>query len=248
MNRYLRGVNDFWWAAKLIATNPRLWKWLVAPAIIAGITIVALIGAVWTFSGQWSQTLVELLPGWLAFLVPIIRGTIVLLGLVLAYVAFFVVASIVTGPFSEFLAEDVETIQTGQSPPAFAFSTFARDLVLGISHAARRLVIYLATMLLLFVVGALLPVVGPLISLVGGIWVTIRAAAFDTVDCTLARKGMTYAAKKSFLRTWQARANGIGAVVALLMMIPVVNLIVLPIGAAAASRLYVQSLGQAPVR
>jgi uncharacterized protein involved in cysteine biosynthesis len=64
---------------------------------------------------------------------------------------------------------------------------------------------------------------------------TARFAAYDAYDAVWARKGWSYRAKMAFLGRQRARTTGLGAAVALLLIVPVVNLVALSIGAAGAT-------------
>jgi uncharacterized protein involved in cysteine biosynthesis len=112
---------------------------------------------------------------------------------------------------------------------------------LGISHAGRRLISYVFYISLLFVVSIIIPLVGPMLFWAGGLYLTVAAAAFDGVDCVLARKGWAYSDKKSFIRKNRWRTYSAGAAVAAAMAIPGLNLLALPIGATAATRAFVDA-------
>ena len=68
-----------------------------------------------------------------------------------------------------------------------------------------------------------------------GYYVTARFAAYDTYDAVFARRGWSYGAKMEYLARHRSRTLGLGAGVALLLMVPVLNLLALPLGAAGAT-------------
>jgi uncharacterized protein involved in cysteine biosynthesis len=79
----------------------------------------------------------------------------------------------------------------------------------------------------------------------GGAWVTMRFTAYDALDAVWARKSIHYKDKMSQLKQVRARAYGIGAVTALLLVVPGLNFVAMPLAAAAATRLHVEELSGA---
>ena len=230
------------WAARFVADRPRLWRWLAAPALISLVLLAAIIALAFDLSASWTAALLDFGPSWLmAWLMPVIKVVLLLLFLAAGYFAFFAVATLVSSPFNEILSEHVEAELTGREAPKFSWTVFARDLVLGIAHASRRLLGYLLIVIALLAVGFFVPVVGPLASVIIGAVVTIRSAAYDALDAVWARKGWRYREKMEYLRKYRARTLGLGLAVTLLLVVPIVNALALPLGAVAATRLYLDT-------
>jgi uncharacterized protein involved in cysteine biosynthesis len=76
--------------------------------------------------------------------------------------------------------------------------------------------------------------------------VTARFAAYDAYDAVWARKSWGYRAKVDYLAEQRARTTGLGATVALLMVVPVANLLALSIGAAGATVAYLDTARERP--
>ena len=247
MRNFARGLRDVWWAIAFLGTRPKLCLFLIAPAVTALVFAGGAVWLAWGFLDSSLTLLVQAFPSWLAWAGVVLQWLGFLLMLAAAYFLFFGVASIATGPFSEVLAERVELAVTGRRPEPFVMRVFVRDLAIGIAHATRRLWNYGVRMGALLVLAVFIPVVGPIAYVLGGLWLTVHAAAWDAVDCTLARKGCSYAQKAQFLRAHRARLLGIGCVSAGVLLVPLVNLIALPIGAVAAVHMYAQNQGIHPL-
>jgi uncharacterized protein involved in cysteine biosynthesis len=89
---------------------------------------------------------------------------------------------------------------------------------------------------------SLLPVIGPIIALVGGGYLASRFAAYDALDATFSRWGWSYARKTAFLRGRRALSLGLGSVVAGLLLVPIVNALAMPIGAAGGALLAISAV------
>jgi CysZ protein len=210
---FAAGVIDAGRGALYLVRHRRLWKWVVAPAVV-----VALIGAV-TF-------------GWLIALLGAI-GLVKWSSIAIAGATVIVtIGSLVAGPFGEMLSEALEELAHGVPPPSFSAGRFLWELAVGIAHAVRRGVPYVATLGVLLLVGRVVPVIGGAIATGGGAWVTARYASYGAYDAIWARRHWRYHEKLAYLRERRWRTLGLGAAVAVTLVVPGVNVIGLAIGAA----------------
>ena len=246
MSSFGKGMEDMGWATSMLARTPKLWGYVLAPAVVAafvaGISIYFLLGPLLGYA----DGAVDWLPGFLSFIGSIIRILILIPLLGIGYVIFIAAAALCTAPFCEQLSESIEVSLSGEEPPAFSFKTLLKDFALGISHSVKRILTYLLTMAGLFVLSFILPLIGPLVFAFGGAWVTMRFTAYDALDAVWARKSLRYADKMTKLKQVRSRAYGIGAVTAVMMLIPILNFVAMPLAAVAATRLHVEELSGPP--
>jgi uncharacterized protein involved in cysteine biosynthesis len=239
MNAFVNGIGDALWALPHLASQPRLWRYVLIPAAIAGVPLAFL----WVGYGTIRSATVLAL-GWLPTGVAEVASSAETLAaswaLSLTYFLFVAVLAVVTTPFCEMLSEVVERDLSGQPPPKFTVLGLARDVVLGLVHASRRALAYLATIAGLFVLGAIVPVIGNALYLAGSLYMTARFTAYDALDTVWARKAWGYRAKMDWLATHRARAYALGAVVGALLAVPGVNLLAMPVGAVAATRQFLR--------
>jgi CysZ protein len=158
--------------------------------------------------------------------------------LVVAYFAFLPLASLIAAPFNETIAESVEHLITGREPPPFSLARLLRDLGRAIVHELRKLFRYLL-LALGVLLASLIPAVGPVLGIVGGGYLAARFAAYDALDATLSRWGWPYARKTALIRSRRGACLGLGAVVAGLLVVPFVNAVAMPVGAAGGALLAV---------
>jgi CysZ protein len=242
LSRFLAGAGYARRGASLLSSDRRLWRWVWLPFVV---TLAVYAGGVAAALVWFDDLVTAVLPmpgGWLgAALWGLLYALAVAALAVAAYASFFALASAIAAPFNELLSESIEHAVTGTAPPSFSLRRLARDLALGVGHAARRLIAYAAIMAALFIVGLVVPVVGWAAYVAGGALVTARFAAYDALDAAMARRGWSYAHKRAFLRHHRAATLGLGAAIAALVWIPVVGALAMSIGAAGGTLLFLDA-------
>lgn len=235
-----RGFADAGQGAKFLLAHPRTWKWIAAPFVLALVLLGLAIWLILRWTDPLASAIQGFLPGWLDFVAGPVQW-LAIIGLVMGgYFVYVPVAALLSAPFNECLSEEIEEIVTGTPGPRFSLLSFLRDLVLGLAHGARRLAGYLFTVVILLLISVFLPLIGPLIAGLIGAVMTARFAAYDAYDAIWARKGWSYRAKMSYLARHRGRTLGLGSALALLLVVPVCNLVALSIGAAGATLAYLR--------
>lgn len=235
MSELSRGVSDFGRGLRFLLAHPRLWGWVIAPAVVTLLLMIALVLAATFLLDGLTARLVAWLPGWLQSIAG--TGLTALLGVALALVAallFVSVAGAIAGPFCELLSDAVEAQVTGRPAAPFSLASFLKELTIGLGHTVRRLLVALTSAGFLFLL-SLLPLAGALLGLALAGLFAARSAAYDCYDAILARRVLPYRAKLAFLARYRARTFALGAVVASLLLVPGVNLVVLGVGATGAT-------------
>ncbi len=210
------GVTDGVRGAAYLARHRRLWKLVLAPALVVAVVGVATLG--------WLVAIIGALGivGWGSLAIASATVTVTF-------------ASVIAGPFNEMLSEAIEEHETDKSPPRFTIARFLYEVSIGIAHAARKRAAYLVFVIGLLVVGRFVPVGGTILAAVGSAWVTARFASYDAYDAIWARRHWRYRDKTAYLRAQRWRTLGLGAVMAALLWVPGLNVIGLAIGSTAAT-------------
>lgn len=235
MGGLLRGIGDARRGAGFLAARPRLWRWVAAPFALTLGLLVALIALAVRYLGPAIDRWLADLPGFLAWMSTALTVLVALAVLAFGYFAFVAAAMALSAPFNEMLSEEVEAIVTGVPAPPTSPGAMVIDVLVGLVHGLRRVAGYLVWMALLFLLSNLVPVLGHGVALLIGGLITARYAAWDAYDAVLARRRLTYAAKRETLAGLRGRAFGLGASVAGLLLVPGLNLVALPIGAVGAT-------------
>ena len=229
----VRGVHDGLRGATYLARNPRLWIWVVLPAVLIGLALFFVIGAILTVVSPWIAAVVAFIPGhWAERLIEIVAG------IILAIASLSIVlslAALIAGPFNEMLSEAIEERITGVPGAKFRLDHFLYDALVGTIHTLHRITVYLILMGLLLLTGILVPVIGTALAAAGGAILTARFASYDAYDAVYARRRMKYREKMAALNANLSRSMGLGAVMSALLLVPGLNLLALSIGAAGAT-------------
>lgn len=229
------GARDVARGFAFLKQHPRLWKYVVAPALVTLLLLVAIVAAALHAADSLVTWLAGHLPSFLVDIGTWLLWLVVLAALVVGALLVFVsVAGMVAGPFNELLSERVEQELTGTPAPRFSLAAFARGAAVGIAHSLRRLAVALITAGLVFALG-FIPVVGTIAALVIGFWLAARSTAYDCYDAVLARRELPYRDKLAYLRSHRSRTLGLGATVAAMLLVPGLNLLALGIGAIGAT-------------
>ncbi len=230
-----RGARDVGRGFAFLNQHRSLWGWVIAPAVVTLVLMVALAIGVVQLVDPTVAWVVARLPGFLQGLVGSLLWLVMIVALGFgALLAFVAVVGIVAGPFNELLSEAVEARVTGGPAPRCSLAGFARGFVVGIAHGVRRLAIALLGFVLVFVLG-FVPVIGTIVAVGLGFYFASRAVAYDCYDAVLARSACSYDAKLAYLAERRGRTLSLGATVTALLFVPGVNLVALGVGAVAAT-------------
>jgi CysZ protein len=228
LHHFLSGAAHFPRGFTFLARRPRLWGWVALPLVILVTVFTAFVIAAaavipWSIHQLWQSADGA---GWWLRLA--LEGLLVFAATAATAVALWALSSALASPFHDMLALRVEQEVIGREDPAIPWSIVLGDAARSIAHTLIALSIYAVVMAPLFVVG-LVPVIGPVISGVLGAIATCTFVAREILDYPLARRRLAFTAKIGFLRTHLGHFQGLGAVTALLLLIPGVNLLVMPV-------------------
>jgi CysZ protein len=115
------------------------------------------------------------------------------------------------------LSQQVEARARGRAPGS------GRGFRWETTQALRGSLYFLAAAPGVFLLG-LIPVVGPFLSVAWG----GRAVAFQMTDPALARRGLSFADKRRWHRSWRAESLGFGLAGMLGLLVPFANLVIGP--------------------
>jgi CysZ protein len=197
--------------------RPGLWGFAILPVLLAVVLVV--VGLVLALFAAprvearlapapgtvpvWAELVTSLLL-WTAIL-----GTGVFLGLGIALA--------LTAPALEVLSSHVEARvrgRTGAGPRGTAWEAW---------QALKGSLYFLAAAPGVFLLG-LIPLVGPFLAVVWGSW----ALAFQMTDPPLSRRGLSFAQKRRWHRTWRPESVGFGLAGMVALLVPFANLILAP--------------------
>jgi CysZ protein len=225
-----------------LVLSPGLRLFVLLPLTVNLLLFGALIGfAVQEFSG-WVDAFMPSLPDWLSFLQYILWPLFVLLVVVLVFFSFTMLANIIAAPFNGFLAEKVEVVVRGQDDfPAFSWAELMAMIPRTVGRELRKLAYFLpraAALLILSFIPVVNLVAAPLWILFG-IWMM----AVQYIDYPADNHKLGWNEMLAWLREKRWQSLGFGGITYLALMIPFVNIIMMPAAVAGATLFWVREGG-----
>lgn len=233
----LSGIHYFTEGWRLIS-RPGIKRYVVLPLLVN----VLLMGSAfwWLFSqlGQWIPSLMSHIPSWLQWLSYLLWPlTVVTVLLVFSYL-FSTITNLISAPFCGLLAEQLEKSLTGQPLPDTGILGIVKDLPRIMSREWRKLMYYLPralVLVLLFFVPGIGQTVAPLLWFLFSAWML----AIQYCDYPFDNHKISFADMRKALRARRADNLQFGALVSLFTMIPILNLVILPVAVCGATAMWV---------
>lgn len=235
MSELGNGIGDVGRGLGFLNKHPRLWGWVIAPALVTLVVMVAAVLAVLRLADPIIVKATSWLPDFLHGIAGALVGVVVIVALGFGALLVFVsVAGMIAGPFNELLSEAIEEAVTGREGAKFSLGGFLRGAALGVLHGLRRLGVAILWFVMLFVLG-FIPVIGTIAATILGVWLASRGAAYDCYDAVLSRRELAYRDKLAFLASHRKRTSGLGLAVVGMLVVPGLNLVALGLGTAGAT-------------
>lgn len=237
--RFAAGFFSPFSAARFLLRQPGLLRFVLIPL---SINVMVFAGAVWGGLHLFSSIVARYLPqgeAWYWILLTYLLWVVaVLLTLVLVFFCFTAVGNLIAAPFNDLLSERTEELLIGRSlSEPFSLRSFMRDGWRILLEQGKRIFVFLLGMGLLLLLN-LLPGVGTL--LYAGLSVG-WAVVFLSVEYTsyiADRKRMGFAAQRRYLFGHKLLMAGFGCGLLCLLAVPFLQLLCIPLGVVAATRLW----------
>ncbi|WP_028115569.1 sulfate transporter CysZ [Ferrimonas senticii] len=183
----------------------------------------------------WMAQLVAWLPEFLQWLDFILWPLVFLSIVISASYLFTTVMNFIAAPFNGLLAEQVEKKLTGEDLSSGGMVDLLKDTPRLIGRELTKLGYYLPRALLFLILLFLIPVVGPILWFAFTAWMM----AIQYLDYPFDNHKVPFDRMKAALKMQRWRAFSFGATCALLAMIPLVNLILMPVAICGATAYWV---------
>lgn len=218
--------------------QPGLRRFVVIPLLLNLVVFAALISWGVRQFNIWVAQLMATVPEWLSFIEWLLWPLFALLVLLVLFFGFSMLANLIASPFYGFLAEKVAEQERGEvSPP-----TSLRDIMLVVPRALgrelRKIGYYLPRLLILLLL-SFIPVVNLVASpllLVFGVWMM----AVQYIDFQADNDQVSFIDMLRWMRGKRMVSLGFGLPVYVGMLIPLVNLLVMPSAVAGSTLLWVR--------
>lgn len=208
-------------------------RWFVLIPLL--INILVFTGMIYWASGYfslWLEQMTGWLPQWLAFLQYLLWPLFFLALAAIMFFTFTIIGNFIAAPFNALLAEKVQRMQ-GAELPEQQLSDWLAIVPKSIARELRKLLYYLPRAILLLLL-SFVPILGFALWFLFNGWMM----AIQYCDYAADNRGISFADMQSRLRSKLSTCWPFGAVVNLAMLIPLVNLLIIPAAVAGGSLLW----------
>lgn len=223
----------------LFLKNPKLVLYSIVPLILN----IIIYGTIFIVSYKWIIGYSNKVTGtdeinsiWWRELLNILLIIITfLLLLVICYLAFVTLGSIITAPFNEKISRYVEG--TVASNKIIYDVGFWKDSWLSIKAEALKIFFYLSILIPIFLLN-LIPIIGSVLSTTLGLLFSFFYNSLDFLDYPMTRRFFTLRKKIEIVLSKKMLSLGFGCCVFLIMFLPLVNVLLKPICITAGTALF----------
>ena len=225
-----------------LVLSPGLRLFVILPVTVNLLLFIGLIYLAVRQFGGWVDAFMPSLPDWLAFLEYVLWPLFVTLVLLMVFFTFTMLANIIAAPFNGFLAEKVEMVARGEdSSPPFSWAELLAMLPRTIGREARKLA-YFAPRALALLILSFIPVINLAAAplwLLFGIWMM----AVQYIDYPADNNKLSWSEMMVWLRQRRWQSLSFGAVTYAALLVPVLNLLIMPAAVAGATLFWVREGG-----
>lgn len=232
-----RGANYLFRGFSMIM-EPGLRTFVIIPLAINVVLFAAAIYAMVQLFSSWVAYLLNWMPDWLNFLDWLLWPAFALLVLVVIYFGFGIVANFIAAPFNGILSERVEQRLRGATLADDDWKTILATVPRSLQRELAKLLYMLPRFLLLLLI-TFIPVVGlfsPVLWFLFGAWMM----AIQYCDYPMDNNHVSFTKLREHLKAKRLTSLGFGGVVSTGMVIPILNLIIMPAAVVGATIFWVE--------
>ena len=218
--------------------KPGLWRYFVIPTLINVIVLVALFSTTYVYFSSWVDAIIAWFPDWMSALYWLVWGIAFLVVLVLIVFCFTFIANIIASPFNAILSIKVEQHLTGKAPESNVSAWMVLPRALAREIAKLMYVLPRLLGLVLMTIIPLVNTVSPFLWLLFGAWMM----AIQYTDYGADNSDWSFGDLKDALGRNRLQAILFGLPAYLLLTVPIVNLVLMPVGVAGGTRFWVEKL------
>ncbi|WXL24732.1 sulfate transporter CysZ [Ectopseudomonas mendocina] len=229
-----------------LVLSPGLRLFVILPVLINLIVFTGLIVlAVQQFSG-WVDAFIPSLPTWLSFLEYVLWPLFVVLVMVMVFFTFTLLATLIAAPFNGFLSEKVEVVVRGKDDfPPFSWGELVAMVPRTMGREMRKLAYFLPRAIPLLIL-TFIPVVNLIAAplwIIFGVWMM----AIQYIDYPADNNKMSWQDMLAWLRANRWQSMSFGGMTYLALMIPGLNILMMPAAVAGATVFWVRERSQVAV-
>ncbi len=236
------GVHYFAQGWQLIQL-PGIRRFVIVPLLV---NILLMGGAfIWLFRqlGQWIPGLMALVPGWLQWLSYLLWPVAVLSVVLVFSYLFSTIANWIAAPFCGLLAEQLEAKLTGLPLPDSGWTGLIKDLPRILKREWQKLVWYFPralSLLLLYFIPGVGQTLAPVLWFLFSAWMM----CIQYCDYPFDNHKVSFTRMRSALSQHKTENMQFGALVSLFTLVPLLNLVIMPVAVCGATAMWVDRYRQ----
>ncbi len=203
--------------------HPQIRKFAIIPLLINILFFAVATYFVWVLGQDFKDYLDFELPQWLNFLQYLVIPLFLLIFMVITYYLFASVAGIISAPFNGMLAAKAEEVIHGQKQIDEPISATIKDIPRILLHTLRVLLYTIPRMLLALIL-LFIPIIGQIAWILFSGWLT----CIGYIDCCGDNHHKPLKSLLASMRNNRSACIGFGICVYFMMLIPVLNLFIIP--------------------
>ncbi len=240
INSFFKGIG-FAFSGFSLVLQKGIRPFVVVPLLI---NIVVFSLGIWLAKSQFDSLMDKMLgwlPSWLSWLEYLLWPFFAVMIFIAVYYTFTIVANLLASPFNSLLAERVEQKLNGLPVPEFRGYKALAGTISKTMMSELKKVLYMLKWLPVLLIISIIPVVNliaPFAWIAYGAWML----SLQYTDYAMGNHELFFKDELNLLRKNRALALGFGGTLTVLMMIPLVNFFVMPVGVAGGTALWVKRL------
>ena len=179
--------------------------------------------------------LMQWLPSWLNWLCLVVWPLAVITILIIFSFVFSTAANWLAAPFNGLLSEKIESILLGKTAPSGSMMDVIKDVPRTLGREWIKLVYYIPRAIGFFILMWILPVIGQIIWFLFVAWMM----AVQYKDYPFDNHKIPFQIMKQALKRRQGLSYSFGISVAIFSMLPIVNIVIMPVAICGATALWV---------
>jgi CysZ protein len=229
---------DYFWQGCQLITQSGLRRYVIVP-LLANIIIMSLL-LTWFFHEinyllQWGM---EYTPTWLHWLGYIMSILIIIVIVILFCYFFSTLTNIIASPFNSLLAEKVEQRLTQQQISNITLVVILKDIPRMIKRELQKFIYYLVRATPLFLL-QFIPAIGHTIIPIAWFIFTAWVINMQYADYAFDNHKISLKRTRAILYQNRHQSLGFGMIISVFTMIPLINLIIMPIAICGATAMWV---------
>jgi CysZ protein len=231
------GIQYFLSGFKIIQTKG-LKRFVLVPLLVNFILFTFAIWFLLSELGLHIDTIVQSLPSWLTWLEVLIYPIALVLLIFLFSLVFTTAANWLAAPFNGVLAERVELMLSGKEADKSSFVAVIKAIPHTLVREWKKLWYFIPRFIGYFLIGFILPGLGQIIWFLFIAWVL----AIQYCDYAFDNNRKSFDHMRHILRQNKSACFGFGSMVSIFTMVPILNLLVMPVAICGATAMWVDHL------